>query len=100
MFKSVVLTNSLIIFWRTFYGIMKMFIGVEGWLCKGFIYVLKGVMGNIQHMLESATVSSLLMVVMDIIIVIARVYPHVFSSCFRVIIYFLIKLARWSILIM
>ncbi|XP_059145931.1 serine/threonine-protein kinase SMG1-like [Physella acuta] len=44
---------------------------------------MTGVMGNIQHMLESATVPSLLMVVMDIIIVIARVYPHVFSSCFR-----------------
>ncbi|CAL1541344.1 unnamed protein product [Lymnaea stagnalis] len=41
------------------------------------------VMVNIQHMLESANASYLLIVVMDIIIVIARVYPHVFSSCFR-----------------
>ncbi|KAH9498432.1 Serine/threonine-protein kinase smg1 [Bulinus truncatus] len=44
---------------------------------------MPNVMVNIQHMLESATASNLLMVVMDIIIVIARVYPHVFSSCFR-----------------
>uniref|UniRef100_A0A2C9LZC5 non-specific serine/threonine protein kinase n=1 Tax=Biomphalaria glabrata TaxID=6526 RepID=A0A2C9LZC5_BIOGL len=44
---------------------------------------MPNVMVNIQHMLESATASSLLMVVMDIIIVIARVYPHIFSSCFR-----------------
>lgn len=75
-------SKELIIFWPYICSfIEKTFINVH---LNLFYFLSKNVMVNIQHMLESATASSLLMVVMDIIIVIARVYPHIFSSCFRV----------------
>ncbi|CAG5117887.1 unnamed protein product [Candidula unifasciata] len=44
---------------------------------------IENVMANVHQMLEAAVTPSLLMVVLDIITVIARVFPHIFGSCFR-----------------
>lgn len=56
---------------------------------KGFCFVYQMVMANVQTLLENADTPDLLNSVVNVILHIAKNYPNVFTSHFRVSIYIL-----------